>query len=360
MNDVTELKRYALVHARAQGMSNSLVRRVLGRITTDDGGPGSWTSEWSRAAGDLGSPLDAARVYNMARFPFAGDPARAQAQASCVAALDDWRADHPDIQRLDVVLDGHRIRCWAAGLSTEEPRPVLLVSGGIVTVKEQWLPVLASVGKLGMAGVVMEMPGVGENTLPYDANSWRMLPAVLDAIGRKADVDNTYAMTLSFSGHLALRAAVADRRIRGIVTAGAPVAEFFTDRGWQARLPRITVDTLAHLLGCAAAEVPERIGDRGLRTDQLTALDIPMHYLASDRDEIIPPGEVTLLRQHVRGLRLVRNDDVHGSPRHTAETRLWSVLSVLRMRGIRDLRTALLGSALRVRRLVGKSLVGDT
>jgi hypothetical protein len=30
---------------------------------------------------------------------------------------------------------------------------------------------------------------------------------------------------------------------------------------------------------------------------------------------------------------MLAHDDVHGSPRHFAQTRLWTLLSVLRMRG---------------------------
>ena len=51
MNDVEELKQFAAVHARTQGITADRSEAVLRRITTDNGGePGSWAGEWARAA----------------------------------------------------------------------------------------------------------------------------------------------------------------------------------------------------------------------------------------------------------------------------------------------------------------------
>ncbi len=354
MNDVDELRRYVLVHARAQGIPAAQYGAVLSRVRTDDDDdrPGSWVGEWSRLAESLeaaGRIVEASRCYGMARFPFAGDPAREQAAKRAAELFDRWRAGRAGIEPLDVQVGDGRMRCWASGLSAGERRPLLLVMGGIVTPKEQWGPMLTAVGRFGMAGVVAEMPGVGENTVPYGPDSWKMISALLDRVSDLADTGQTYAMALSFSGHLALRCAVEDPRLRGIVTAGAPIARFFVDRAWQATLPALTVDTLAHLTGAPASTLPDRLPGLALSAEHLAALDIPVHYLASLRDEIIPPGELDELRA-LPSLRLVTNDDVHGSPSHTTETRLWAVLSVLRMRGVHSPRTALLAGLLRLAR----------
>jgi esterase FrsA len=336
MNDVEELKRFILVHARAQGLAAAATTELLARVEHDRDGAGSWVGEWSRAGEELaerGELLAAARHFTIARFPYVDGPARQRALERCVAAFDAWRAEGDTVRRLEVEVAGKTVPCYASGLSTAAPKPVLLVMGGIVSTKEQWAPVLLQARRLGMAGLVAEMPGVGENPLPYTPDSWRMIPALLDAVADRADVSRTYAVALSFSGHLALRASTVDNRIRGIATAGAPVRAFFTDRGWQRSLPRVTVDTLAHLAGTTPGELPADLGDWALTPAQLSAVDIPVGYLASRRDEIIPAAEVRLLAQHVPGLRLVEYDDVHGAPRHTDESRLWAVLSVLRMRG---------------------------
>jgi esterase FrsA len=342
MNDVAELKQFAEVHARGQRIRD--FQDVLGRIRTDDGdAPGSWTGEWNRAAETLerrGRLLDAYRRYNMARFPYVDGAARQRSLERCVDAFNRWRSGHPGISRVDVDFMDGRIRCWTSGLSTTDRRPVLLIMGGIVTIKEQWAPLLASARRLGMAIVVTELPGVGENTVRYDAKSWRMLSAVLDAIAGRADVTHTYAVALSFSGHLALRCAMEDTRIKGVITSGAPISDFFTGAG---RIPQITVDTLAHMTGMEPAQIRAGMGDWALTGEQLGGLEIPVCYMACRQDEIIPPGELRLLRDHVRRLDVLEFDDVHGAPRHVAEAQLWILRSLFRMRGVRDPRSAVIG-----------------
>jgi hypothetical protein len=354
MNDVDELKQFVLVHARSQRIPG--YQELLARIRTDGEGPGSWVHEWSDAGDRLerdGQLLLASKHYAMARFPYVDGPGRRQAQERCVHALDRWRPAAAAIERVDVDLPDGRVGCWTAGLTPGGRKPVLLIMGGIVTVKEQWAPLLARIGLLGMAGVVTELPGVGENTLPYNEKSARMLSGLLDALADRADVDETYAMTLSFAGHLALRCAVDDRRIRGVITTGAPIAGFFTHESWRPRVPRITVDTLADLTGSGPDGPWAAMADWALTPEQLAGLDIPLWYAASRRDEIIPSGELGLLREHVRQLHVIEYDDVHGSPDHTAATQLWCLRALLRMRGghpfLRGV-TAVLGQLQRLRR----------
>ncbi|MEY9841205.1 alpha/beta hydrolase [Streptacidiphilus sp. EB103A] len=337
MNDIAELKNFVVAHTRSQGLPPEHYDPLLDRIRHDGNGtPGSWVQEWSTDAArlaDQGKLLDACVHYNMARFPFVDGSARQEALERCTDSFDRWRAAFPAVQRLDLELPKGRVRCWTTGLDAAEPKPLLVMTGGIVSVKEQWAPVLLQLGALGFAGVVTEMPGVGENTLPYQADSWRMFPALLDAVGGRADTSSTYALALSFSGHMALRAALHDERIRGVVGAGAPLHDFFTDTEWQRTVPRVTTDTLAHLTGTGSDEVYDLIRGWALSPEELSALRIPVAHVTSLRDEIIPPGDAALLRDRVRGVRLLAHDDVHGSPSSFAQTRLWTVLSVLRMRG---------------------------
>ncbi|MEU0990962.1 alpha/beta hydrolase [Streptomyces sp. NPDC005953] len=337
MNDLAELKRFVVAHTRSQALPPEHYGPLLARIRHDeDGTAGSWVSEWSAEAERLaasGQLLEASVHFNMARFPFVDGPARSAALTRCTDTFSQWAADHPALARWDVELPQGRIRCWSTGLDSTDPKPLLVMTGGIVSIKEQWAPVLLQLAALDFAAVVTEMPGVGENTLPYDSGSHRLFSAVLDAVGDRADTSRTYLLALSFSGHLALRAAVQDRRIRGVVGAGTPVRAFFTDARWQRSVPRITTDTLAHLTGSTSDEVYRLIGDWALTSEELSALDIPVAHVTSLRDEIVPPSEAGLLRERVRGIRLLAHDDVHGAPSHFAQTRLWTLLSILRMRG---------------------------
>lgn len=362
MNDLGELKRYVLPHVRGQRIPH--YRRLLDRIQTDGDGPDSWTAQWCAAAGQLerrGRHLDASRHYAMARFPYVDGPARQEAQDRCVAAFDRWRRAHPGIERLDIDLPEGRIHCLASGLADTPSRPLLLLMGGIVSLKEQNAAALANISRLGMAGLVAELPGVGENPLRYGPDSWQLLSGLLDALAGRANVEQTYPIAMSFSGHLALRCALDDSRIKGVVTVGAPISEFFTDTGWQRKLPHLTVGALAHMIGVDAADVADRMRGWGLGEKQLAALTIPVCYAASLRDEIIPPGDVRQLREHVRRVEVLEYDDVHGAPRHIAETRLWSTASVLRMRGVRNPQSRLievLWQAQRARALLTRRSTG--
>ncbi|MUN36772.1 alpha/beta hydrolase [Actinomadura litoris] len=330
MNDVEELKRFVIVHARAQNLPADLYEGVLDRIRHDGEGEGSWAAEWSAAARtleDAGDPLAACRCFTIARFPFVDGLPRRTAMRDAWRVFETWRG--ADIGVLD--LEG-RLRCWTSGLSREEPRPLLVVMGGIVSTKEQWAPLLLQADALGMAMLVTEMPGIGHNTLPYDRASPGMLPAILDALADQASVGDTYAVANSFSGHMALRAAVSDRRIRGVITNGAPIHDFFTDPDWLRALPQITRATLAHLTGTTPDDLPDVLGDWALTPDELSALEIPVSYTVSLRDEITPPSEIAHLRKHVKELWVKEFDDVHASPAHLDETRAWLLESLLRMR----------------------------
>lgn len=357
MNDIEELKRFVVAHTRAQNIPEARRDAVLSRVTSDrEGEPGSWAREWAAEGRALEerSPLEAAACYNMARFPFVDGPTRQIALDRCVAAVDRWRCTVPGLERLDVELPRGRVSCWAGGLSETQPRPLVIVMGGIVSIKEQWAPIAQLAGRLGMAMLVAELPGVGQNTVPYDLRSAaEVFPGLLDAVADRADVRRTYAVALSFSGHLALHWAASDRRLRGLVTVGAPIHHFFRDAGWFAKLPRVTVDTLAHLTARSPAELPEYLHHWALDAASLSDLDIPVYYAVSRHDEIIPPVDPEFLARHLKQSHLVEYDDVHGLPGHTAMMRLWVPRSLLRLDGSRLPQRAVLGllmGAMRLRR----------
>jgi esterase FrsA len=352
LNDVDELKQFAVIHARAQQIAEPALAGVLGRIEHDDEGPGSWVGEWSRAAavaesgGDL---LGASRLFTMARFPYVDGAARQEALSRAQGCFERWVArEGAGLWPLNVELPGGRVRAWTSGRPGTDG-PYALLMGGIVSTKEQWAPTLLRLRRFGISGLVTEMPGAGANTLRYDSDSPLMLSALLDEVGVVAGpgrAAGVHAMAMSFSGHLALSAAPQDARIRSLITVGAPIHDFFTDAAWQRALPRVTVETLAHQAGVKPDELGERLRGRAFAPSRLAELDLPIAYVASRRDEIIPASDIRLLKRHTRRLSLLEHDDVHASPAHTATTGPWLVLSLLRAARTRALQRAVLRGAI--------------
>ncbi|MEV6172007.1 alpha/beta hydrolase [Streptomyces sp. NPDC051954] len=323
---LAELKEYARLHARNQGLSARDTTRILDRIDNDTpGSPSSWTRVWRTRADELaarGRLLDACRHYTLARFPYPYDEPRHHAQQAAVETFNRWRTTQPAIERIELPHPTDPLACWATGLDRD--RPLLLVMGGIISVKEQWAPLLPRLSRMGYAAVVAELPGVGENTHRYTPDSWRLLPHLLDALAPRARTDATSLLFLSFSGHLALRAAAADTRIRRILTVGAPVSEFFTDADWWQRLPSLTRDTLRRLTATAhETELRTALRDFALAPTTLRDIDASVRYVASTRDEIIPPTDPALLSATLADIRIKQIDDVHGSPGHPGTVRRW-------------------------------------
>ncbi|MFD5572525.1 alpha/beta fold hydrolase [Streptomyces cadmiisoli] len=338
MIPVAELRRFALPHAYAVGVPADVLHRVLRAVHDDaaDDAPGGWVHAWASlaaAAEARGRDLDAVRYHALARFPYVDGPPRRAAQEACVAAFDRWRKEVPGISRLDLPFDGTGFACWAAGLSRRHPLPLILVVGGITGTKEQWAPVLARAERLDAAVVVTELPGVGENGLSYGTDSTRMLMHLVDVLGRAADVTRTCVVGLSFGGHLALRQALEDDRVRGLATVGAPVRDFFVRIARGAPLPRLVSLTLSHVTRTPVERLPAELAGWGVDEDRLSRLSAHVACAAGRGDELVPYSDAELLRRTVPRLRLVENDVLGDAPERAAETRLWLLAQALRTAG---------------------------
>lgn len=332
MNDVNELRRFAVLHSRAQRIPERVLHTVLARVRDDDTGPTSWTAAWSQQgqyADQAGDHRLSGACYGLARFPYVDGPARAAASARCLSAFDRWRARYPSMQRRTVDRPDGSFSYYLQP-PRRPGRPLLVVLGGIVSHKEQWAPLLPSARRMGFGVAVTELPGVGENTTRYEPTSWHQLGALLDDAAHKVDTDQCFVAGLSFGGHLALTAALHDRRIHGVVTVGAPLTRFFT-AGWWPHLPAITRATLSHLTKMPEADLPGLLGQWALSPSDLSRLTMPVRYVASSQDEIIPPDDVTDLLRWAPDARCKRFDDVHGAPDHTTAIRIYLMRHLLGM-----------------------------
>ncbi|MBB1259117.1 alpha/beta fold hydrolase [Streptomyces alkaliterrae] len=346
---LAELAGFAALHAKALGITRTELRQGLAAIRRD-GTPDAWPRTWNRLAAHhqrADRPLHACRAHVLARFPYPADEHRRAAGDLAVRAFDTWRRSHGDIRRLELTLSSGTLTAWAAGLEPRAGRPLLLVMGGIISVKEQWAPFLAAARRLGVAVVVTEMPGVGENAHRYGPHSVEMIPELLDELGAAHCAAGVQLVALSFAGQLALSAAAEDPRITAVHTVGAPTDGVFRDPAVWATLPRTTTATLAHLAQREPPQLEKELATLALDEQALARVRVPVRYVASRRDEIIPRREWERLAEHLPDFTWVEFDDVHGSPAHLADTRLWLLHGVLDALG--DRRARALAALLAVR-----------
>ncbi|MDF5727707.1 MAG: alpha/beta hydrolase [Rhizonema sp. PD38] len=336
MTYLNELKELVLLHARTQGLSFEYSKSILERITSEEGNkPGSWVYEWSKEAPLLQKKarwLESAQLYNLARFPFIQSNAHMEAHQACVKSFNEWLLTKPNTRKLEIKTEQGAFKAYFTSGSEQKKLPLLVVCGGIVSIKEQWAAFIENANALGMAIALVEMPGVGENKMVYEPTSWKMFSILLDELSQLADVTHTYLVALSFSGHMAIQCALADKRIKQITTAGAPIHHFFTDQRWWWQVPITTKRVLAHLMGVDIENLFTAISPMALSQTELESLAIPLNYIFSLRDEIIPMSEKGFLEQYSSQLKLKIFNDVHGSPSHIKEVKFWILLSLLKNR----------------------------
>ncbi|MFQ3243616.1 MAG: esterase FrsA [Arenicella sp.] len=328
----SELGYLVLLHAVAQNLDIAKCRETIGKIhTLEHSHENSWVYQWNECAKaylDKGDFLNAFQYFNLARFPFPSNKAMELAHQDCVDTFKQWTLEkNISCERRIVQIGSHSVPFYFS--SNAENLPLLIVMGGIVSIKEQWNGFVSAGKKLGVCVVLAEMPGVGENPMPYDNDSDLLLDALVGAVEGEFFSQHIHLVMMSFSGNLGLKFAAREKRVKAVTTVGAPVKHFFTDQQWWVKVPLTTKRTLAYLCQCSEHQVFDAIKDFAIPETMLQKLTIPVYYIQSEHDEIIPSEEVTYLRKHVSGLHVTQYPDVHGSPRHMSQMQKWVPITVL-------------------------------
>ncbi|OKI13122.1 hypothetical protein A6A08_16380 [Nocardiopsis sp. TSRI0078] len=211
--------------------------------------------------------------------------------------------------------------------------PLVVMMGGIVALKEQWSGFLGLSRRLGCAIAIADFPGVGENGVPYSRDAADVYTAVMDAVADDCDADATLAVAPSFGGHLAMLCSARDERLRRLVTVGAPLRAFFTDPDARAGMPRITRAALSRAARVSHDGLADRLDELALAPDEIAALRMPVTYVASTRDEIIPNRDWRDAAVLNPGLSVYAFDDVHGAPHHLRQTRLLTLTALCQHAG---------------------------
>lgn len=334
MIELKELKQYVNLHIKSQQFKIIKTEDVLKSIKktpslTNSCLKDSWESRWVQAANesmDKGHISDAIQCYNIARFPFPQNIIQEKAGLE-LTKLFKKEYCNKNIQKHILELGNKSFSFYTGYL--DPSKPCLLVIGGIVSLKEQWKVFLSAGKKMGFSVIITEFPGVGENKLQFDENCSEMLGAILDSLSGKAKVDNTYIVGMSFGGQLAIKHAIKDERIKGITTVGAPLNKFYENLS-KGSIPAITLDTLAHICRKSIEEIPFYGKKLALTKDEVRSIKIPITYVFSNKDEIIPQTEKQFIIENISNLKLIEFDDIHGSPNHLSEIQKLVPISVLK------------------------------
>ncbi|MFE3461857.1 alpha/beta hydrolase [Nocardiopsis aegyptia] len=325
MRELEEAGEFVRLHARHMGLSTDQIERVLARISDLDAvGEGGWVTEWSRLADDLlarGKAPEAANLYILARFPCADTRAKAEAARRAATVTCAWLAESGTGGVRRARVGGAQVP-FLFSRPARSDAPLVVMMGGIVSLKEQWSSFLGLGRRLGCAVAIADFPGVGENEVAYSREAAGVYTAIMDAVAGECDAERTLVVAPSFGGHLAILCSAWDERVRGLVTVGAPLRVFFTDPGARAAMPQVTRAALSRAAGVGQEGLSARLDALALDPAEIARLRMPVTYVASTRDEIIPNDDWGAAARSSDRLSVYAFDDVHGAPHHLRQTRL--------------------------------------
>ncbi len=328
-----ELKQFSVLHARAQGLSRSYCKTVLGRISEPFGiGKSTWGFEWHQEAQSLflsGNHKEALRCAIMGRFPYPCDAERYRCDQFSRQIFKSLRGEYGNFQDLIVKSPQGNFTAYVTdsiwnkktSLKGVDPgKNLILAIGGIVSPKEQWGQFLGFSKILNTQMAVVEMPGVGENYIQYAPDSYKMFASLIDALNIESDT-NVHVIAMSFGGHSALRYATNDHRIKSITTVGAPIRDFFLTGVHSC--PDLTRDILSHLIGAQDEKLVEILKLFAISDMDLFSVNARINYMRCGSDEIIPSSDYDIALEACRYFYGRHTEDVHGAPNNVKATQFW-------------------------------------
>jgi len=188
LDDLDELK--ALV-AGLEGTTQDKwvpVWRAAGKKYEDEG-------DRQEAAGNHGKARDAflkaKTYYSIGRFPGEITPVKAEISADCARAYRK-ACQHlePPLEVVEVECDGRSIRSHFRAPASTKPVPAVLIMCGSDMFKEDrgWAGEMAL--DSGLATLVMDAPGTGENPFPWEPESVKAWMAAVDYLAARPEVDS--------------------------------------------------------------------------------------------------------------------------------------------------------------------------
>ena len=171
--------------------------------------------------------LQAKTYYSIGRFPAEVSPLKTQVSEDCVRAYKK-ACKHiiPAIQELEIHCEGLTIKAHFRTPKSTTKVPAVLVMCGADVFKEDrgWASDMAL--DEGMAALVMDAPGTGENPFPWEPESVKAWEAAINTLMERPEIDpnRVGALGVSRGGYSVLQlAGTAPNKVKAVVAiAGHP------------------------------------------------------------------------------------------------------------------------------------------
>ncbi|MFC1795642.1 alpha/beta hydrolase [Pseudomonadota bacterium] len=273
----------------------------------------------------------AATFYGIARFPYIHN---AEAQAAYEAhnrcyILSRQLMGIP-VEQVRIPFEEKEIigNLYMPGVvASAKPVPLVVISGGIDTWKNESWPTTSAMLAEGMAVFAMDMPGTGESQWLIDPTAGRVYSAALAHLKQRPEIDpDRLAVNLrSFGGYFAVWLALTDPNVKAAVNFAGPIHHAFSDSHF-AGLPEHMIPTVAAGFG-VGREVFEQNQAEGLA--QFMAKVVPMSLVRQgvlkpnkqqapilsingDQDKLVPISDLYVISEYgVRQETWVFPGDVH-------------------------------------------------
>jgi pimeloyl-ACP methyl ester carboxylesterase len=171
--------------------------------------------------------LQAKTFYSIGRFPAEVSTLKAEVSRDCVRAYKKASKHlNPPIQDVEIDCGGIKIKAHYRTPKSETKVPAVLVMCGADVFKEDrgWAADMAL--NEGMASLVMDAPGTGENPFPWEPESVKAWEAAIDTLMDRAEIDpeRVGAFGVSRGGYSVLQlAGTAPKKVKAVVAiAGHP------------------------------------------------------------------------------------------------------------------------------------------
>lgn len=171
--------------------------------------------------------LNAKTYYSIGRFPSEVSDLKREISEECNRAYRKACAKiDPPIEQMEIVCEGKTIRAHFRCPASDSPVSAVLIMCGADMFKEDrgWAADLAL--ENGMAALVMDAPGTGENPFPWAPTSVKAWVAAVQALQKRPEIDaaRVGAFGISRGGYSVLQlAGTAPDRVKAVVAiAGHP------------------------------------------------------------------------------------------------------------------------------------------